>query len=61
MSIIISIGIGLIGLIVITRLLRKKQLAQVTPLDFVYLLVLGGIVEQGLYNTDIQCFNQPNL
>ncbi|SDW19501.1 Uncharacterized membrane protein YcaP, DUF421 family [Marinococcus luteus] len=57
MSIIISIGIGLIGIIVITRLLGKKQLAQVTPLDFVYVLVLGGIVEQGLYNTDIQWFH----
>lgn len=53
MSILISIGIGLLGIVVITRLLGKKQLAQVTPLDFVYVLVLGGIVEQGLYNTDV--------
>lgn len=57
MSIMISVGIGLLGIVVITRLLGKKQLAQVTPLDFVYILVLGGIVEQGLYNTDVQWFH----
>ncbi|WP_079476290.1 DUF421 domain-containing protein [Marinococcus halophilus] len=57
MSIIISLGIGIVGVIIITRMLGKKQLAQVTPLDFVYVLILGGIVEEGLYSTQTQWYH----
>jgi uncharacterized membrane protein YcaP (DUF421 family) len=41
---------GMLGLIAITRLLGKKEMSQVTPLDFVYALVLGGIVEESIYD-----------
>ncbi len=44
---------GLIGLIIITRLLGKKEMSQLTPFDFVYALVLGGILEEGLYDQKV--------
>jgi uncharacterized membrane protein YcaP (DUF421 family) len=46
--------IGLLGVVVITRFLGKKQLSQVTTLDFVYILVLGGIVQQAIYEPHIR-------
>ncbi|MFZ4450875.1 DUF421 domain-containing protein [Salibacterium aidingense] len=57
MSIIISLGIGIVGVIIITRILGKKQLSQVTPIDFVYVLILGGIVEEGLYTTQTSWYH----
>ncbi|MCM3788910.1 DUF421 domain-containing protein [Domibacillus indicus] len=52
-EIALKIVIGLIGLIVVTRLLGKKEMSQVTPLDFVYALVLGGILEEGIYDEQV--------
>jgi len=48
--IVVKLIAGMIGLVVVTRFLGKKEMSQVTPLDFVYALVLGGIVEEGLYD-----------
>jgi uncharacterized membrane protein YcaP (DUF421 family) len=31
-------------------LLGKKELSQITPIDFVYLLVLGGLLEESVYD-----------
>lgn len=45
-TIAVSLIIGLIGVVIITRLLGRKELSQVTPLDFVYALILGGIIEE---------------
>ncbi|SDI79441.1 hypothetical protein [Alteribacillus bidgolensis] len=41
LSIFLNLLVGLVGVVVITRLLGKKELSQVTPLDFVYALILG--------------------
>lgn len=41
---------GLVALLVVTRLLGKKELSQLTPFDFVYSIVLGGIVEESIYD-----------
>nr|WP_225988842.1 YetF domain-containing protein [Peribacillus frigoritolerans] len=45
--------IGLAGLLAVTRLLGKKEMSQVTPFDFIYALVLGGILEEGLYDEKV--------
>lgn len=42
-SITIKIVVGLLALLVVIRLLGKKELSQLTPFDFVYLLILGGL------------------
>lgn len=44
---------GLIALLVVTRLLGKKELAQLTPFDFVYSVVLGGILEESIYDDKV--------
>lgn len=38
--------VGLLALIFIMRFLGRKELAQATPLDIIYVLILGGIVEE---------------
>lgn len=45
--------IGLIGLILVVRLLGKKSLSDITPFDLVYTLVLGGILEESLYDDKV--------
>lgn len=47
----VKLTTGLIGVMIILRLLGKKELAQITPLDFVYALILGSIIEESLYET----------
>ena len=48
---VVKLTTGLIGVIIVLRLLGKKEMAQITPLDFVYALILGSIVEEALYET----------
>lgn len=49
-SITVKIIGGLLALLLVVRLLGKKELSQITPLDFVYLLVLGGLLEETVYD-----------
>ncbi|WP_445491679.1 DUF421 domain-containing protein [Niallia sp. 03133] len=51
--IILKLVIGLIALIVVMRLLGKKEMSEVTPFDFIYTLILGGILEESLYDEKI--------
>ena len=51
MSYFIKLTVGLIGVMTVIRLLGHKELAQITPIDFVYALILGSIVEESLYET----------
>lgn len=44
---------GLLALLVVIRLLGKKELSQITPLDFVYILVLGGLLEESVYDDQV--------
>jgi uncharacterized membrane protein YcaP (DUF421 family) len=53
LSIAIKLLLGLISLLVIMRVLGKKEMAQATPFDFIYALVLGGILEEGLYDSKV--------
>ena len=50
-SYFVKLTVGLIGVMIVIRLLGHKELAQITPLDFVYALILGSIVEESLYET----------
>ncbi len=51
LSYFVKLTTGLIGVMIILRLLGPKEMAQITPLDFVYALILGSIVEESLYET----------
>lgn len=52
-SVISKLIIGLICLLIVVRILGRKSLAQMTPYDFVYTLVLGGILEESLYDDKV--------
>lgn len=45
--------VGLISLLIVIRLLGKKTLSEITPFDLIYTLVLGGILEEALYDDKI--------
>ena len=49
--------VGLIGLLLVTRLLGKKTLSEITPFDLIYTLVLGGILEESLYDDKINALH----
>lgn len=45
--------IGLISLLFVVRVIGRKALADVTPFDLVYTLVLGGILEESIYDDQV--------
>ncbi|HAQ07557.1 MAG TPA: DUF421 domain-containing protein, partial [Bacillus bacterium] len=47
---VLKLVIGLASLVIVTRFLGKKEMSQVTPFDFVYALVLGGLMEENLFS-----------
>lgn len=49
-SITIKVISGLLALLLVVRMLGKKELSQITPFDLVYLLVLGGLLEESIYD-----------
>lgn len=49
----LKLTVGLIGLLVVVRLLGKKAMSEVTPFDLVYTLVLGGILEESIYDDKV--------
>ncbi|USK50303.1 DUF421 domain-containing protein [Bacillus sp. CMF12] len=53
LSITIKMAVGLVALLAVTRILGKKELSQVTPFDFVYAVVLGGIIEETIYDEKV--------
>lgn len=50
---VIKLALGLGALLVVTRLLGKKEMGQFTPFDFIYALILGALLEEGLYDEKI--------
>ncbi|WP_121609501.1 DUF421 domain-containing protein [Mesobacillus foraminis] len=52
-TIALKLIIGLIALLVVIRLLGKKELAQITPFDFIYALVLGGFLEEAIFDEKV--------
>lgn len=46
---VLDLSVGLIGMILLVRFTGKKTLSDLTPFDLVYILMIGGILEQVLY------------
>lgn len=53
----LKLVVALIFLLVIVRFLGRKELAEMTPFDIVYLLLFGGIVEETLFDSKISVLN----
>lgn len=54
---LLKLGVGLASLLTIIRLLGKKELAQLTPYDFIYTLILGSILEESLFDEKIKIYH----
>lgn len=50
---VLKLVFGLGALLLVTRLLGKKEMGQFTPFDFVYALILGSMLEESLYDQKI--------
>ncbi|MFL2100146.1 DUF421 domain-containing protein [Desemzia sp. FAM 23991] len=46
----IKLLVGLVGLLIVMRTLGKKAMSEITPFDLIYTLVLGGILEESIYD-----------
>lgn len=53
MEIASKLFFGLLALLLITRILGKKEMSQLTPFDFIYSIVLGGILEESIYDDKV--------
>jgi len=53
-SIGIELSIGFVALLIMTRLLGKMTLSQITPFDFISALILGELVGNAIYDKDIK-------
>lgn len=58
-SIILKMIIGFFTLLMVVRLLGKKELSQLTPVDLIYLLVLGGLLEGSIYDENVPFWEVP--
>ncbi|MDF2068582.1 DUF421 domain-containing protein [Bacillus sp. Cr_A10] len=54
LDIVFKIVVGLLALMTVIRILGKKELAQLTPYDVIYTLVLGGILEESIFDEKVK-------
>src|SRR3546814_17884215 len=52
MDIVLRASIMFVVLYLLLRLLGKRELSQMTPFDFVVLVVMGDLIQQGVTQTD---------
>ncbi|TVT29718.1 DUF421 domain-containing protein [Salinicoccus cyprini] len=53
----VKLTTGLVGVMIVMRLIGKKELAQITPLDFIYALILGSTIEESLYESTMPFYD----
>ncbi|WP_053364902.1 DUF421 domain-containing protein [Bacillus sp. FJAT-27245] len=56
-TIALKLIVGFFALVVVTRLLGKKEMSQLTPYDFVFAILLGGIIEESVYDEKVNIFH----
>ncbi|MGN7477985.1 DUF421 domain-containing protein [Solibacillus silvestris] len=56
-TITIKIIAGFLALMLVIRLIGKKELAEVTPFDFIFIVMLGGILEESLYDDKVRVWD----
>lgn len=49
--------IGSIGIFMLIRLVGKKAMSELTPFDLLYILILGAIVEEAIYDDKVDVFH----
>lgn len=49
----VELSVGFLALLIMTKLLGKTSLAQVTPFDFISALILGELVGNAIYDDEV--------
>jgi len=49
-GIVIKMLIGAIGIFTLIRIIGKKAMSELTPFDLIYILILGALVEEAIYD-----------
>lgn len=57
LDIVVKLTVGYFALILVTRVLGKKEMSQLTSYDIVFAILLGGMIEETLYNDKISIFH----
>ncbi len=49
--------VGSIGIFILIRLIGKKAVSELTPFDLIYVVILGAIVEESIYDDMVNIFH----
>lgn len=49
--------IGAIGIFALLRIIGKKAMSELTPFDLLYVVILGALVEESLYDDNVNVFH----
>src|SRR5699024_4190106 len=49
--------VGSIGMFALIRIIGKKAMSELTPFDLLYVLILGALVEEALYDDNVNLFH----
>ncbi len=52
-----KILVGSIGIFTLLRLMGKKAMSELTPFDILYIVVLGALVEEAIYDDQVNVFH----
>jgi uncharacterized membrane protein YcaP (DUF421 family) len=52
-----KILVGSIGIFTLLRLMGKKAMSELTPFDILYIVVLGALVEEAIYDDQVKIFH----
>lgn len=52
-SIAVKILVGSLGIFALMRIIGKKAISEVTPFDILYVLILGALVEEAIYDNQV--------
>lgn len=56
-GIAVKILVGSLGIFALMRIIGKKAISEVTPFDLLYVLILGALVEESIYDDQINIFH----
>ncbi|WP_349410762.1 DUF421 domain-containing protein [Pseudalkalibacillus sp. SCS-8] len=57
MQLTLELILGFAGLFIVTRLLGKTQISQITPFDFISSLILGELLGNAIYDENVHIFS----
>lgn len=48
---------GSLGVFILIRIIGKKAISELTPFDLLYIIILGALVEEALYDDKVNIFH----